>query len=282
MNKICSNCNNTAIRLKRSFCGICYSKWLRYGDPNQTSQWYKNHCGILDLNLTQNNLIIGSLLGDAYMRRRRNGSNASIAIMRAEKDLSYLQYQAQILHNLLTSGGIFIGDKIDKRTNKNYRYCNFTTKCLTILNPIFDEWYKDKIKIVPENLTLTGEIVAYWFCDDGTFSYNSKKDTLRTQFATNSFNEKEVNLLAIKLSNFINNTVAIQPVKNKQFILHLNASSTIDLITKILPYFPEGMDPKMIWNDLSFLEKLKGKRNTILKQSKSLKVDNLINLVRNN
>jgi len=60
---------------------------------------------------------------------------------------------------------------LDKRTNKTYKSLNFLTKALPIFTGFYKLFYINKIKIVPNDLSLlTPLALAHWIMQDGAKS----------------------------------------------------------------------------------------------------------------
>lgn len=90
--------------------------------------------------------------------------------------------------------------KADKRTGLIYKSIYFWTLKFPCLNIYYEMFYKDKVKIIPNNLDelLTPVGLAYWIMDDG-----SKSSYGQTVLHTRSFTKKEVEYLqSILKKNF--------------------------------------------------------------------------------
>lgn len=95
----------------------------------------------------------------------------------------------QLLKPLVGKDPAILTRKPDKRTGKIYKSIYFRTLAFPCLNEFYDLFYKDKVKIVLENLDvlLTPVGLAYWIMDDGGITVN-KQTVLHTRF----FSKKEV------------------------------------------------------------------------------------------
>ncbi len=207
----------------------------------------------IELTTQQHNLIIGSMLGDGHLRRSKSTHNTALYIKRALKDYDYLEWESKICSNLLTNAKITKRERFDKRTEKTYYSCNFITKSLNELNSYYDSWYKNKIKVIPNDLKLNAEIIGIWFCDDGCISSTSSK-RFRISFATNSFSKDEVYFLRDLLNARYNENFIIYKYKTvEQYIISGADSASRALICDIDPVFPEGMDRKKKWG-IEFFE----------------------------
>jgi hypothetical protein len=216
---------------------------------------FVEHREDLPANLTQQqeNVLVGSMLGDGCLRKRKENWNASLTIQRAQKDLDYLKWEAKVFENFLTETGIKCADRFDKRNQKIYQTCWFTSAAKSVLNPFEKCWYESKNgsrkKVVPNDLKLNSEIIAVWFCDDGTIGTSSSANRLKISFATNSFAKDEVIFLRDLLNDRYNEDWTISKTnKEGQFTLHGSDSASRTLISDIDSVFPEGMQRKRLWD----------------------------------
>jgi hypothetical protein len=133
----------------------------------------------MKFNKIQHQLIIGSMLGDGHMELHPHCKSPNLRICRSLRDLSYLQWEASKLTTFITPAGVKNCSYFDKRTNKIYYSCRFSTISTPLFMPYYKVWYKDKIKILPDTLELTPLIMAIWFADDGNLfgmkDYKRKK-----------------------------------------------------------------------------------------------------------
>jgi len=164
----------------------------------------------------QHHLIIGSLLGDGHLRRKKETHNTYLSIKRSLSDIDYLNEQYNLLKDLCCSG-IKQRSTLDKRTNKVYSSCEFSSKSLEDLNYYHNSWYSNKIKVVPNNLNLNDLSIAIWFFDDGNLTY--KNNRFGGKFSTNSFTKDEVYYLKCLLDNRYNVKFNLTKASNNQYII---------------------------------------------------------------
>lgn len=276
--KVCSKCGKeNCIKLIRSLCEKCYYKM----DKNNPSP---KNCEIPNtLTEQQHNLIVGHLLGDGSIRSK-GGSNSSLSIMRQSRDIDYLTYTINILHNLCNVENILpltVRDKIDKRTNKNYRYVAFESRNLTILNDFNKNWYnKDRLKIIPRDLELTAEIIAIWFCDDGWTTITGKS-SMSFGFATNGFLKEDVVFLISLLEKRYDVNFNLQKRANEQYCITTQSYGAIKIIKDIESVFPKGMERKKTWNEEIIKSIESSNKCFSYKLSKKNNINNLIKYFAN-
>lgn len=152
-----------------------------------------------------------------------------------------------------------------KKINKTYIGYKFRTRALVILKSIYDLWYPNRIKIVPNNLKLSSLTMAHWFCDDGCIRLKKDRDGNTTKamilkLSTNSFTKEEVDRLTELLRNRYGNyfsiykdSLAWYKRKNPLYKIDNNRNHFIVTYTKgasnifddIKDVFPGGMERKL-------------------------------------
>jgi len=116
------------------------------------------------LSKVQKQVILGSILGDGYMRKK---TNAHLQITHSYKQKEYVDWKYKILRNLVLT-------KPSKyRGNANRVGYRFFTKSTPDLTEFYDIFYKNKEKVIPNDIILTPLTLAIWYMDDGNKSYKS-------------------------------------------------------------------------------------------------------------
>lgn len=209
------------------------------------------------LSLLQEEVLIGSLLGDGCLTTSHNiNANARLIINRSLKDKDYLLYEYNLFKNLCTNYGYFERDVKNYRAGKVYKSCGFNTRSAPILTQYYNQWYINNTKRIPDNLVLTPQIIAIWLADDGHVCYeNGTFYKLKLQFATNSFTYDEVKFLSNQLSSRYNEFFKVKNVKYKdkrsnQYVIEISDAGAVTLLRDINKYFPISMSRKSsIWLD---------------------------------
>jgi hypothetical protein len=126
--------------------------------------------GIMSITLEQEQLVIGTLLGDGYLY-----SNGRLQIEHQEKFKSYVVWKHKMLQSVI-SGIPKRCVRFDKRTNKEYVSWRFYSK--TVFQNYRNCFYPDGKKVVPENivqLLVSPLALAVWFMDDGGRGAKTRK-----------------------------------------------------------------------------------------------------------
>lgn len=171
-----------------------------------------------ELTQIQNDILIGSLLGDGCLSIRKDSITPRLTIRRQLLDLPYLQWQFEVFRNLCREKAITIGETYDRRYDKNYQYCNLESRYIPAFKVYYYNWYPNKKKIVPLDLKLNSLIIAIWACDDGNFSITDNK-RLRIKFHTQGFLKEDVLFLKNLLDKRYNTEFKVQSPDENKFII---------------------------------------------------------------
>ncbi len=161
----------------------------------RTVEQYERH-PIKELTEREKSLIIGHMLGDGHLRKRR-GKKTYPQLM-IEQSIIHKKYVYWLKEEL--KNWLFNIDKpitTNRKKNKNgktYHSLSFQTICHPVFNEIYEDFYKKGkkvlgIKTLKKYFTLLS--LAVWIMDDGSLTGNCK----RIIIATNNFSFNEVKLL---------------------------------------------------------------------------------------
>jgi hypothetical protein len=112
----------------------------------------------------QEALIIGCLLGDGAMRCK---THALLEINHAVDQRAYVEWKYQQLQGLVAT------PPKTRRSGWERTACRFTTRSLPQLTPLYQRFYSNGAKSVPEGLVLKPLSVAVWLMDDGAKSHRA-------------------------------------------------------------------------------------------------------------
>jgi hypothetical protein len=128
------------------------------------NKYTKEYKESYNLTKEQKEAIVGIILGDGYLERRKTTHNTRLRIEQAypEKE-SYLYSLFELFKSLTSSNPRILERKADKRTGKIYKSLYFTTLRMSCLNYYYELFYANYIKKVPINIheLLTAKGLAY-------------------------------------------------------------------------------------------------------------------------
>ena len=132
------------------------------------------------LNQFQKSVIIGTVLGDGYLRIVPGRRDAFLEINHALSQREYVMWKYDVLN------GIRAGAPKVRKGNGSRIAVRFQTRQSEELTKIKSLFYKDKIKVIPSDLKLNPVILAVWFMDDGSRCRESDVYLNTQQFDTES------------------------------------------------------------------------------------------------
>jgi hypothetical protein len=160
----------------------------------------------------QQSIIIGSLLGDGCITKTvKSTHNSYFTENHSIKQAEYLNYKAEQLGDFTSSIRDIVKSpsKIRGREVKGGIFRLLRTISHPVFTSLERKWYKrndsdnhvlrsngQRIKIVPQDLNLSPETVAFWYMDDGWHAPENR----HAELCTNGFLPDEVKILATKLS----------------------------------------------------------------------------------
>ncbi|MDO8594318.1 MAG: LAGLIDADG endonuclease [bacterium] len=110
----------------------------------------------------QRSVIIGTLLGDGYLRIFPKRKDALLEINHSYTQKEYVDWKYSVLRNVCTSA-----PKMRKGNGSRIAY-RFYSKQLAELTELYEQFYRGGKKIIPENLVIDPIILSVWFMDDGS------------------------------------------------------------------------------------------------------------------
>ena len=110
----------------------------------------------------QKSIIIGSILGDGYLRIIPGRKDAFLEINHSIKAKAYVDWKYSMLKDI---SGSAPKERENGEGKKAYRFFTRQNPEITIL---LNKFYKDGKKIIPKDLELDPIILAVWYMDDGS------------------------------------------------------------------------------------------------------------------
>jgi hypothetical protein len=183
-------------------------------------------------------MIIGSILGDTQLEKRKNGLGTRIIFEQSSDNVEYLMW----FHNYFVNRGYCNNTKPNlqiriRQKGKvfyQYRINSYTFSSFNWIHEMFYKLVDNKyIKIIPLNIReyLTPLALAIWFMDDGS---NVNRGA---RIATNCFTLEEVNLLCNVLKSRYNIIATPNKCgKDKSHIIYIHINSMKLFTTIVKPY----------------------------------------------
>ena len=110
----------------------------------------------------QKSLIIGTILGDGYLRIVPGRKNAFLEINHSFSQKEYVDWKFDKLQNICKSK-----PKMRKGNGNRIAY-RFYTRQYPEITRIYNRFYRNGNKIIPDNLKLDEIALSVWFMDDGS------------------------------------------------------------------------------------------------------------------
>lgn len=204
----------------------------------------------------QKSILIGSILGDGHLEKRSKLKNALFREEHSMDQVGWLKWKHRNLKPFTTSNmwdrdrgseALMPDGKGNKRLYKIQKVCSMSTGIHPYLTILHEHFYKDRVKIVPENFLIDNfDVIAFWTWvgDDGY--YNRSRDYM--VLCTENFTYDEVIFFKVLLSSIgVDNTSVIchSKLKHTYRIYISNFSNNIDLCAEGYDILPECMHYKI-------------------------------------
>jgi hypothetical protein len=188
-------------------------------------------------------IIVGTLLGDAWMRFVGNDS-AFYSFGQSTIHSAYFYHVLSFFINLVNEDHKLERSSTNKSTGKTYHGLTFRTFTLKVLHPFASMFYNvdpstgKYVKFVPQNISelLTARALAFWVMDDG---YKNKGAGVT--LCTECFTLEGVQLLKNALENNFGLICTLQK-KNR---LYISTKSLSKLTNLISPYMHSSLMYKL-------------------------------------
>lgn len=158
-------------------------------------QWERHPKVYLDDN--EKAILIGLMLGDGHMRKRRGKKTyPQLILEQSDKHSEYIYWLKDKFNDWLFNKNkpIKTNRKFNKNANKYYHSLSFQTICHPAFEEIYNGFYKSgkkKLDILLLEKYFNKTSLAVWIMDDGCLSGKCRRNML----ATNNFSKDEVNIL---------------------------------------------------------------------------------------
>lgn len=141
-------------------------------------------------------ILFGSLLGDGKLELGKRSKNARFGFIQSTKFEDYFLLVFNIFSQY-SSANYRTYSYLDKRTGKIYVSMNFWTRALPLFTEFYSQFYVNKVKIVPFDLSLLTPLsLAHWIMQDG-----AKGSSGGLYICTDLFTPEDTRRLAKHLSD---------------------------------------------------------------------------------
>jgi heme/copper-type cytochrome/quinol oxidase subunit 4 len=242
--------NNLLIPLPFLVSSGSHFKFIRraFHHPSDGSQKIRSTQRIGPHGVDVLSLIVGSLLGDSHLEKRKNGVGSRLLLEQCNSNVEYLMW----FHKFLATQGYcsLTPPKLHKRIKEgkiffHYRINSYTFSSFNWIHDMFYKWDPTQnryIKVVPSNLgeLLTPLSLAIWFMDDGSRAGKA------VRIATNGFTLEEIKFLCHLLYEKFNLVATPSKAgKDKGHILYIHKKSMITFVNLIKPYMIKSLHYKL-------------------------------------
>lgn len=194
-------------------------------EPEITKNKIKN-------DLSMNEILFGCLLGDGKMEMAPRAVNARFGFTQSESKKDYF---LSVCYSV-SSGKYWESSYNDKRTGKTYKSLSFWTRSLPIFNDFYQMFYVDKVKVVPEDLSLlTPLALAHWIMQDG-----SRGTSKGLYICTDNFSYVDVKRLSLYLKDKYGIRTSVHKA-GKNYRVYILAKSVNTVENLVLPFFHKSM-----------------------------------------
>lgn len=199
----------------------------------------------------QEEVLTGTLLGDACLFLPNKNGNPYLSIKRKPEDIEYLEWQASFFKDFTkrpVHKTTYISSKPDECGNLiKYKYTaiEYVSRCAKAFLPWYQKWYPQNKKIIPRDLKLSPIILAELFCDDGCVSIRKNGYSLKMDISIMGFCDKDIEFLKSLLESKYDEYFCI----SKNRVLYCSDAPTRLFLQDIDGYIPPGMERKTIWRN---------------------------------
>jgi hypothetical protein len=181
----------------------------------------------------ERSIIIGSILGDGYLRIIPGRSDAFLEINHSIKAKDYVDYKYNSLKSICKS------QPIERSTNEGRTAYRFFTRQHKELSILYKKFYENNRKIIPDDLVLDPVSLSIWYMDDGSRSRDSDIYLNTQQFSINDQKRLLNKLRLIGINARLNKD-------KKYFRIRILKESIEVLMNLIKPYMIDSMKYKLV------------------------------------
>lgn len=189
----------------------------------------------------QKDVALGSLLGDAYLRPSgKSKKSFALSFAHGEKQLDYLKWKLGVFSAFVSTKELYRRESSFRGNAPCYSFSTISHPYLAALHKLC---YPNGKKGISQQWLdlLSPQALAVWYLDDG--SLNRRYGTV--VLCTNCFSRAEQDLIIRYLHERWGIEAKLEPRRNNQFVIRINASQSKAFRSIIAPYVPECMSYKL-------------------------------------
>lgn len=197
----------------------------------------------MGLTKRQRQLLIGMVLGDAYLQATGK-KNARLRLEHSLKQKDYIFWKYAELKDMMQSQ-----PKLLRRYNPVWKKSYSYYRCQSLSSPEFgrlrEQFYKDGRKMIPSELSsiLKDALsLAIWYMDDGYLYHRDKSAYIYLY----PYSQEEIKRLSAALKENYGLSPNILVKKEKYPCLYFNTDQTKRLFTLIKPYIIPSLQYKLL------------------------------------
>ena len=188
----------------------------------------------------QKEIALGSLLGDAYLRPSKGKTSYTLSFTHGEKQKAYLEWKLSEFENFVATKAFYVRRTNFHGTAPTYSFSTVTHPYLRQLHTLC--YPNGKKTVTKAWLDLLSPLsLAVWYLDDG--SLNRRYGTI--VLCTNCFSEEEQRGMIDCFSHRFGIVPKLEPRRNGQFVLRINASQRYRFLDLVAPHVPDCMSYKL-------------------------------------
>jgi hypothetical protein len=153
-----------------------------------------------------NDVLVGSLLGDAgLMTSNKNNRNTAPYFYKKNKYYDHVAYVAKS----------FYGTDFEFHIKNDGGYHKFSTAACLDFIPLYNKWYPNGKKIIPQDIEVTPMILHHWFLDDGS-AYIRKRVSRQVIIILSSqcFVQKDQEMICSKMNDRFGLNFGLEKINN--------------------------------------------------------------------
>ena len=187
----------------------------------------------------QYDIILGMIIGDAYITQPKGEKNARLRFEHSEKQKDYIHWKWREFKDWMQDTPKKIA-RYNPKWKKTYTYYRCQTHSSPIFGKLRREFYIDNRKIIPENFEKIFKSklsLAVWFMDDGYYYHRGKI----AYIYLSKFSDKEIQ----KLIQVLNKNFDLRPKLEIKRLKNINFRFSVSETRKLINIIKGDIIPSM-------------------------------------